>query len=271
MRRIFLFSVLVPFLFMLHLELVNAQGYSTKPYTALEIYAGIGSTNYFGDVGGKSGKLRGVMGLIDGQDIDLDQTRYAGTLGFRYIYNKVLSVNLQLMPLLLSGSDANSVFADAGRSYSFQSYLMNFSLSSEFFIANRLTGAAPYILFGVGGAFFNAKFYDQSDENGWVNRYHPYGVGVDNWIWTGVDFTSVFSTGFGVRFPANNKKGLSHNIELRFNYCLKDMIDGYSIDTKIPSNPKIGQIGDTFLVLSYQLILDLDKTFVYDHKGRINR
>lgn len=253
-----------------------AQGYATKPYAALEIYGGLGTTHYFGDVGGKSGKLTGIMAVIDSKGIDLDQTRIAGVMGFRYIRNKTLAFNAQFKPFWLSGSDQRSMFEDLGRVYSFQTAGLDASLSAEVFLANRLTGPAPYISFGYGLIVYNSQYFDQAidlndlSRSSWINHNSPVAGGTDMTRWTDLRISGAFVMGFGVRLPSLSRR-LAQNVEIRYQYAAKDNLDGYSLGSFPGKSGQYGQIGDSYLVLSYQVIFDLDRTFVYDHRGRINR
>lgn len=279
MRDIFLRAVLITVLIGVLVEKGHAQGYATKPYAALEYYGGLGTTHYFGDVGGKSSEQQGLVALIDAQGVDIEQTRLGGIFGFRYIRNKTLAFNAQMKPMWLSGSDKNSMFQEKNldRNYSFQSFLIDGSLSVEIFLANRLTGPAPYLILGFGGVLFNTRFFDQyldpKDTSIDLWRNNNYRGGFDADKWTDLTLSGITVAGFGVRLPSLSRH-MAQTIELRYHYATKDILDGYSLgvyngDKKNPEH--YGQIGDSYLVLSYQLIFDLDNTFVYDHRGRINR
>ena len=144
-------------LVMLMVQEVSAQGYATKPYAALEIYGGLGTTSYFGDVGGKDGSRTGLMAVADSWGVDIEQTRLTGVVGFRYIRNKTLALNAQFKPMWIAGSDKNSQLETLGRKFEFNSYGADLSLVAELFLANRLTGAAPYLAGGLGLGFFNVN------------------------------------------------------------------------------------------------------------------
>ena len=239
MHKVILLFVVISSLFLVS-ESAQAQGYSTKPYSAIELYVGLGTTHYFGELGGESGTVRGLGGVIDNLGIDIEQSRYGGVVGFRYILNKTFAFTAHLSPMLLAGSDINS--RNAERAYTFYSYVVEGAVSGEMFIANRLTGAAPYLMMGIGGLAYNSKA---------------------SWIapskWSGLTFGSDMLMGIGVRFPLNHK--YTQSVEAGFRYAFQDDID------RIGN----GMIGDTFFVLNYKINMDLDKVFVYDHRGRINR
>lgn len=218
---------------------VWGQATISKNYKALEIYAGLGSTHYLGDVGGSSTNLGGVVAMLDNFGIDIEQTKYGGLVGFRYIKSDRWAFSTAISPLLISGSDHKSRFESRG--FSFFTYVVEGSLKAEWFIANRITGVAPYAFLGAGALVYNAK-----------DRQHQ--------IWTGALFGSDILTGFGIRLPSKSK--YIHAFELGFRYCNQDDID--FMEGK-------NLVGDTFYFLTYLLNLDLDRTFVYNHKGRINK
>jgi hypothetical protein len=217
---------------------VHGQGYATKPYAALELYGGVGTTHFFGDLGGESGKIRGFGGVIDHWGIDIDQTRGGGLIGFRWIVNKTFGFSAHLSPMMVASNDINSKNEDRG--YSSFAYLMEGAINAQMFVANRLTGSAPYLTAGVGGLGYNSKA-------SWMTGAK----------WSGLKFGADIIMGGGVRFPLTKKT--SQSIEVTYHYCFQDDVDRFG-DSRI---------GDAFFMITYQVNLDLDKVFVYDHKGRV--
>lgn len=210
-----------------------------KNYKASEIFGGIGSTHYFGDVGGPSGTHTGFSALVDNFGLDLEQTKYGGIIGYRYIRNNKIAFSAQLAPLLISGSDVNSRLELRG--YSFYTYVVEASARVEWFISDRVTGLAPYAFAGLGGIAYNVK-------------------DMANQVWSGITFGNNFHLGMGFRLPSRSR--FTHAIEVGFRYCSQDDID-------LMKGPQA--VGDTYYVFAYIVNLDLDRTFIYDHKGRINK
>jgi len=216
------------------------QTHIYKNLKALEVYGGIGSTHYFGDVGGSSnGKYDGLRAIVDNFGLDIEQTKYGGMVGFRYIPNNIFAISTQVAPLLISGSDQNSHLEERG--YSFFTYVVETSARAELFISRRVTGFAPYIFTGFSGLIYNAK-----------DRQHQK--------WSGVSYGSNILVGFGARLPSKNH--LTHALEVGFRYCFQDDID---------LMPGLNLVGDTYYLVAYIINMDLNRTFIYDSKGRINK
>ncbi len=215
------------------------QAYISKNYKALELYGGIGTTHYLGDVGGTSGDKGGLMSMVDNFGFDFEQSRYGGVIGFRYIRNESFAFCFQVAPLLLSGNDKNSRLEDRG--YSFFTYLVEPSLRVQYFLSNRITGLAPYLFSGVGGMIYNVK-----------DRQHQ--------LWSGVQYGSNVMLGIGTRLPSNS--AFVHSFEVGFRYCFQDDLD-------LLVGPY--DVGDTYYVLAYFFSLNLDRTFVYDHTGKVKK
>lgn len=208
-------------------------------YKASEIFVGIGSTHYFGDVGGPSGTHTGFSALVDNFGLDLEQTKYGGIIGYRYIRNDNIAFSAQLAPLLIAGSDVNSRLESRG--YSFFTYVVEASARVEWFISNRVNGLAPYVFAGLGGIAYNVK--DRANQ-----------------VWSGTSFGNNFHLGMGIRLPSRSK--FTHALEIGFRYCSQDDID-------LMKGPQA--VGDTYYVLAYVVNFDFDRTFRYNYNGRIKK
>ena len=114
-----------------------------KIFSEIEFIGGLGTTNYFGDVGGEDLDTKGIRVFFDKADIDLWQTRVALMTGLRVSNSKKFSFSMLLSPTFLSGSDERSKYATEGRHYSFKTSLFELSLQGEYYFADRMTGFAP--------------------------------------------------------------------------------------------------------------------------------
>jgi len=106
-RRL-VFSLL---LFVFPLIGVQAQ-IKTSFFKDIEIFGGIGTANYFGDIGGKDTadwpRDPFIMNFFDNLDIDWSTTRMGFSAGARFTRWNNFALSVQLSPIFLSGSDKDS-------------------------------------------------------------------------------------------------------------------------------------------------------------------
>ena len=205
-------------------------------YQEVEAFFGIGSSNYFGDIGGADSKITGWQAAFDHFDIDLWQTRVALTGGARIMPLPFLAISAQLSPIFLSGNDARSNYAYRG--YSFNTSIIELSAQVEYYIANRMTGFAPYVFGGVGGMGYGYK-----------------SNAIDKRTW---DTGNTFILGFGSRFPQTHK--ITHSLDFAFHFTTTDYLDGFSTDRKSP---------DMFFLISYKINFNVFTLLTYDYRGRV--
>lgn len=203
----------------------------------IEVFSGVGTTSYFGDIGGKDSKITGARALFDNLDIDLWQVRAMATAGLRVNPYKYLAFSVQLSPIWLSGNDQRSNLA--WRGYSFKTMIWETSLQAEIYMADRITGFAPFALTGVSGMFYNFKNSLMAIGSRW------YG-------------SNSFIFGLGTRFPSKTR--FTHSIDAAFHFTTTDSLDGY----KTPKNSK-----DMFFIVSYKINFQLYTSWYYDHKGLV--
>lgn len=217
----------------------NTTGQVTRNiYEELELIGGIGTTHYFGDIGGSRGDLIGVAALFDNLGLDVENSRLATRLGARYAFNKSMAVSVHLSPMFYYGSDERS--SKAYRGYWFDTYILAFTAQYEYYFANRLTGYSPYGFAGLGGLAY------------WVDANHFPSKKMNE----AMDITM----GFGMRFPTRSK--LTHSVELGFHYYLTDRLDG--LQGALKRN-------DTGFTLLYMINFEWLANFIYDHRGLIRR
>ncbi len=205
-------------------------------YKEVEAFLGGGTSSYFGDVGGTDSKITGVQAVFDHLDIDLWQTRFALTGGARIMPKQYLAISAQISPILLSGNDLRSNYAYRG--YAFNTTILEISAQAEYYIANRMTGFAPYVFGGVGGMVFGYK-NNQGDKRKW-------------------DTGNTFILGLGSRFPETRR--ITHSIDFAFHFTTTDYLDGFPTPRKSP---------DLFFLISYKVNFNVFTLLTYDYRGRV--
>ncbi len=181
---LFLF-VIVPFQ-------VRAQKWKLKRYEAI---AGIGTSNYFGDIGGSADE-NNLLGL---KDIDLKSTKPSFSAGIRYRITSLWSAKLGLTYAWLSGDDQGS--RNEARGFSYSTTLFEPSVQVEYSIIpeerrhsstawfnkrgmlNNYSRVNLYIFAGLGGAFFGVKpdsvlAENYDEEHKTTGMVIPAGVGL---------------------------------------------------------------------------------------------
>jgi hypothetical protein len=203
----------------------------------IEVFGGIGTTSYFGDVGGKDSRIIGMQAIFDNYDIDLWQVRGMATAGVRVFPFKSVGLSLQLSPVFLSGNDLRSNYASRG--YSFRTWVWEGSFQGEFFIADRITGFAPYGLAGISGMLYAFRNNLSNDRSKWY-----------------AGNSLIF--GFGTRLPTKTR--YTQSIDAAFHFTATDFIDGFK--TEKNSN-------DIFFILSYKINFQIYSSWYYDHRGLV--
>jgi hypothetical protein len=230
----------------------------TSFFQDIELFGGIGTSHYFGDIGGRDTawhSTQQVAGIIDNLDIDWDQTRVAFTGGARFTRWKNFALTTQLSPVFLSGSDQHSNYEN--RNLKFSSTLLELSVLGEYYFANRLTGFAPYGFLGIGGWLLmgSGNFTVEEVNDAYiVNPVNPYERFPDKGLTDGLSFLM----GLGMRLPATGR--YTHSIDLTYHFTSSDELDG--LPTKRNTN-------DLFVCFSYKINMEYYSLWTYDHRGRI--
>ena len=205
-------------------------------YKEMELFGGINTTHYLGDVGGSSDDKIGLAAVFDNLGFDPLSSRLGLTFGSRYVFAKNMAVSAHLSPMFYYGSDENS--SKERRAYYFNTFLFETSGRFEYYFANRITGFAPFGQLGLGGLLY------------WFN---PRNAGADK-TRTALDLI----IGVGTRLPSMNK--LTHSFEVSFHYYFTDLLDGFQGNR---------QLNDTGFTLHYYLNFEWVASFIYDHRGLI--
>lgn len=190
----------------------------------LEVTAGFGASNYFGDIGGTVDE-NNWLGL---KDIDLFSTRPNVNFGGRYRINEEMNIRGNLVFAYLEGTDLKS--RNESRNYAFSSSVYEFSVVYEYCIIpennpvnytlNSLMDGLrsnnanlnTYVFGGLGLNFFDVKAMKELDRSG--------------------DFKSDNSTalvvpiGAGIKYPVAS--GIHVSLEVGGRWTTTDFMDGYT-------------------------------------------
>ncbi|MCK4630042.1 MAG: hypothetical protein KAT40_01290 [Bacteroidales bacterium] len=210
-----LFFLIASFLFSLT---VDAQAWRMRRYEAV---LGIGTSHYFGDIGGWS-KDENILGL---RDIDFTQVRPSIYVGFRYKLYEELALKLNFIYGYLHGDDAGD--ANDGRNFKFYTGIFEPSFQVEYvFIKEKEAmsylmmkgrgmsqfnpSISSYVFLGLGGAFFKITKKENLQD---VNLdYTPAAL--------------VVPLGIGLKYGLNTNWSIGFELGGRF--TTSDYIDGYT-------------------------------------------
>ena len=196
----------------------RAQVWKMKRYEAI---VGIGTSNYFGDIGGYS-KGENVLGL---KDFSIKSTRPSIYLGARYKVYEVIAVKLNLIVGFLSGSDEGK--QNDSRNLAFSATIFEPSLQVEYsFLKEKeaqsylmmkgsgvttfRSSVSAYVFAGIGGGFF----WPKAQEN------------LENYELDYNKATLVVPMGLGVKYGLNTN--WSVGFELGGRLTTTDYLDGYT-------------------------------------------
>jgi hypothetical protein len=202
----------------------------------LEYFFGIGTTSYFGEVGGPSDDATGLFASFDNLGWDAQQTRFGLTGGARFGIKNNMALVTVVNPIWLSGNDKNS--AKENRGYAFNTFLLNTSAIYEFYFNTTRIEFSPFIGTGVGASFWKCKNNTPASQKPGIS--------------------STFTFLIGGRLPSRSK--ITQNIQIEFNYLFTDKMDG------LPGNRNVG---DTYYFLKYCINLEMDQRFNYSRRGLI--
>ncbi|HZM13825.1 MAG TPA: outer membrane beta-barrel protein [Bacteroidales bacterium] len=219
MRRFILFSLVI----FLCAPYSGAQLWKMKRY---EVTAGIGTSQFYGDVGGYT-IGENVLGL---KDLTLKQTRFNVNGAFRYFFTDYLAARLNLSYLMLHATDERG--SNENRRYDAVTSVFEPSLIGEYyFVRNRernsflfqtyrgrsrnrvkdfFRSIDVYALTGFGGAGFIVNPNDALEARGLPTR----------------GFTAIVPLGLGAKLAFD--PNILFGIELTGRYSFSDHLDGYT-------------------------------------------
>jgi hypothetical protein len=217
MKR-FLFLII---LFFILLEVsIGQELWRRQRYEAM---VGIGTTQFFGDIGGFS-KGENIIGL---KDISLSQTRYNVSVGVKYRILKDLNIRVNLAYGMLNATDARG--SNEARGFEAKTSIFEPSLIGEYYFIKSSLGES-YLFSsgrsGGGGGLFSA-----------VECYALLGIGGLNYNVNRNDklaamglksggFTAVIPVGLGITMLLKPEYNIG--LELGGRYAFSDYLDGYT-------------------------------------------
>ena len=219
---------------------IRAQESNLRLFRFFELFGGIGTSHYFGDIGGSYNSWPGFLDRIDNfRDFDPLETRISLAFGTRYIFNRSFGVSGMVAPVWLSGSDYGS--SKEVRGWSFNTFMVEFSGQFEYYWLRPYSGFNPYLFAGMGG----------------TARYTEAQFGAKQTaFYTG----NVLFTGMGFRY--SNNKLWTHGGEVGVRYALSDYIEMFNGNT--------GK-NDVYYLLQYRLSYQLTRGSIYNGKGLVRQ
>lgn len=213
-----------------------SQGKYWKKYRH-EFRAGIGPATFMGDLGGQIGEGKHFI-----QDFNIQATRFAFQIGYKYIIHPYFSVRGEMTFGMLAGDDKwskNDVRRN--RNLNFKSFLYEFAVMGEFYPLKekvshlyRINGVDgrkknvivnPYIFGGLALIAYNPK----GELNGnWI-ALQPLGTegqGLGGRPNAYSRISLAFPLGIGVKFAIDKNWGIG--LELSGRYTITDYIDDVS-------------------------------------------
>jgi hypothetical protein len=213
-------TLVVIILFCIVAQFSEAQLWKQKRYEAI---AGIGTSQFFGDIGGFSKKID-ILGF---KDFSFMQTRFNLNVGLKYKIMKDLNVRLNLAFGMLHATDKRG--SNESRGMESKTTIFEPALIGEYyFIKSKLgdsylfsTGQGTtmkdffsalefYMFTGIGGLSYNAKGNDKLVAAGMQHS----------------GFTGVIPLGVGVNLLF--KPDYNLGLELGGRYTFSDYLDGYT-------------------------------------------
>ena len=206
------------------IPVAHSQRWKLRRYEAT---IGLGTTHFYGDIGGTADD-KNLGGL---KDIQLQYTRPAISLGFRYKLTGDMALKLNLNYGYVTGDDLDS--RNDGRNFAFVSTIFEPSVQFEYYLLpegrsfssaalfnrrgmiNNYSKIYIYLFGGVGGTFFYPKpqkDFETSDR--FTDNFSKFGL--------------VFPVGIGLKYTIDSNWSLGLEVGRRF--TLTDYIDGYTSD-----------------------------------------
>ena len=213
-------SLVVIILFCIVAQISEAQLWRQKRYEAL---ASIGTSQFFGDIGGFS-KGENIVGL---KDFSFSQTRFNLNVGLKYKILKDLNVRLNLTYGMLHATDKRGSNESRGmeaRTSIFEPsimgeyYFIKSKLENSYLFSSGKGGSSKdlfsvlefYMFTGIGGLSYNAKGND---------KLAPLGI-------KNSGFTAIIPVGIGVNILFKPEYNIG--LELGGRYAFSDYLEGYT-------------------------------------------
>jgi hypothetical protein len=207
-------------LFYVVTSVVDAQLWKLRRY---EVSAGIGTTQFFGDIGGYSNS-KNVLGL---KDITFRHTRMNLNTGIRYRILDDLSVRLSLAFGFFHSTDARGSNIERG----FESRTLFFepALTGEYYFIKNRSENSFLLIKGKGNGFQSIfsmlDLYAFTGVGGLSYKVKPNEV-LSPYVSKTSGFSAVIPAGIGVNMIYSSN--LNFGLEIEGRYTFSDNLDGYT-------------------------------------------
>lgn len=211
----------------------NAQKWKRRPWDAT---IGVGSTNFFGDLGGGQGDAAHFMGV---KDLDFAATRPIVQVGLRYRFLERFSARLNIATGMIGANDELSGhLGRQSRNLHFRSYIVETNAQVEFYFIKEKIAAryryssvtgwgsiSAYMFLGIGGVYFNP----QAEYDGAWHSLQPLGTegqGLEGGPAKYSRFAATFPGGVGLKYTIDRYWSVGAEFGVR--YTTTDYIDDVS-------------------------------------------
>jgi hypothetical protein len=189
----------------------------------VELLAGLGTTQFFGDIGGYS-KSENILGF---KDFSFQQTRFNFELGVKYRILRDLNVRLNLASGMLNATDARG--SNELRGFEAKTTILEPTVLAEYYFIKSRLGESYLFNEGrsssSGSLFSSLEFYAFTGVGGLlfnVNRNEKLAaVGMTN-----SGFTGVIPVGLGLNILFKPEYNLG--LEIGGRYSFSDYLDAYT-------------------------------------------
>lgn len=189
----------------------------------VEVTAGIGTTQFFGDIGGYPNE-KNILGL---RDFTFRQTRFNINTSIRYRITEDLSARVNLMSGLFHSTDSRG--SNTARGFESGTFFVETSLIAEYyFIKNKEENSFIFLNKNestLRSFFGSLDFYAFAGIGGLAYHVKPNEILAPLVIRTG-GFTEVIPMGLGASMVYSAK--LNFGVELGGRFCYSDNLEGYT-------------------------------------------
>jgi hypothetical protein len=214
-------SLIVILLFLLFIRICDAQDLWKQQ--RVEVFGGLGTTQFFGDIGGFS-QGSNIIGL---KDISFLQTRYNISAGAKYKILKDLNVRLNLAYGMFHATDSRG--SNELRGFDAKTTIFEPSILAEYYFIKSKLGDS-YLFnkdrgVSLGSLFSSVEFYFFTGAGGLLyNVKENAKLAAMGQPKSG--FTAVIPVGIGANLLFKPEFNLG--VELGGRYSFSDYLDGYS-------------------------------------------
>lgn len=198
----------------------NAQLWKLRRY---EFSAGIGTTQFYGDIGGYSPD-KNILGL---KDFTFNHTRFNINTSLRYRVAEVFSARVNMVFGIFHSTDARG--ANITRGFESSTLFIEPSVIGEYyFIKNKRENSFIFLKGSnklLKSVFESLDFYAFAGFGGLAYRVNPTSILTPHLTKSG-GFTGVVPLGAGVSMIYNSK--INFGIEFGGRYTFSDNIDGFT-------------------------------------------